>query len=151
MAGCKLYSPPDGSPVAVIERKLAVTDHFLYLLEKRIWHPVVDPKSTWEPPLVYLRRRLQLTAIEEITLSTLADPYFVLKASGMGARLLEFDPRVGSEKATNITRTSAAVSTIPSIMAMNRSRYASARPSEGLLRGTPHVVVSMQKMFAKRL
>ncbi|KAI9906887.1 hypothetical protein PsorP6_003602 [Peronosclerospora sorghi] len=70
---------PDRFPVAVMERILAVTDHFLYLLEKRTWHPVVDPKSTWEPPLVYLRRRLQLTAIEEITLSTLADPYFVLK------------------------------------------------------------------------
>ncbi|KAG2766721.1 hypothetical protein JG687_00000018 [Phytophthora cactorum] len=70
---------PDGSPIALVGRILTITDQYLYLMEKRTWQPVVDPKSTWVPPLVYLRRRLRLTAIEEITMSTLADPYFVLK------------------------------------------------------------------------
>ncbi|CAI5729464.1 unnamed protein product [Peronospora destructor] len=70
---------PEGSPVAVMGRIFVITDQFVYLMEKRTWHPILDPKSTWVPPLVYLRRRLQLTAIEEITMSTLADPYFVLK------------------------------------------------------------------------
>ncbi|KAF1777164.1 P-loop containing nucleoside triphosphate hydrolase [Phytophthora cactorum] len=68
-----------GSPIALVGRILTITDQYLYLMEKRTWQPVVDPKSTWVPPLVYLRRRLRLNAIEEITMSTLADPYFVLK------------------------------------------------------------------------
>ncbi|RLN91221.1 hypothetical protein BBJ28_00017874 [Nothophytophthora sp. Chile5] len=70
---------PDAPPVAMAGRILTITDQFLYLMEKRTWQPVVDPKSTWVPPLVYLRRRLPLTAIQEITMSTMADPYFVLK------------------------------------------------------------------------
>ncbi|CAH0517748.1 unnamed protein product [Peronospora belbahrii] len=70
---------PEGSPVAVVGRIVIITDQFLYLMEKRTWQPILDPKSAWLPPLVYLRRRLRLTAIEEITMSTLADPYFVLK------------------------------------------------------------------------
>ncbi|RLN62196.1 hypothetical protein BBJ29_002345 [Phytophthora kernoviae] len=69
----------NGSPVAIAGRILIITDQFLYLMEKRIWQPVLDPKSSWVPPLVYLRRRLKLTSIEEITMSTMADPYFVLK------------------------------------------------------------------------
>ncbi|KAL7693220.1 putative FYVE zinc finger, myosin head, motor domain, class I myosin tail domain-containing protein [Plasmopara halstedii] len=69
---------PDGSPIMVEGRILIVTDQYLYLMEKRLWQPVVDLKSTWQTPLVYLRRRLRLTAIEEITMSTLADPYLIL-------------------------------------------------------------------------
>jgi myosin-1 len=70
---------PDASPVALAGRLLVITEEYLYLMEKRIWYPELDPKSTWEPPLVYLRRRLPLAAIEEISMSTLADPYFVLR------------------------------------------------------------------------
>lgn len=69
----------NGPPIVMVERILTITDQHLYLMEKRTWQPVLDPKSSWVPPLVYLRRRLRLTAVEEITMSTLADPYFVLK------------------------------------------------------------------------
>lgn len=69
----------NGPPIVMVERILIITDQHLYLMEKRTWQPVLDPKSSWVPPLVYLRRRLRLTAVEEITMSTLADPYFVLK------------------------------------------------------------------------
>ncbi|KAF1332010.1 Myosin-like protein, partial [Globisporangium splendens] len=67
------------SPIRLEARLLIITDTHLYLMEKRYWHPVVDPKSSFVPPLIYLRRRLSLNSIEEITMSTLADPYFVLK------------------------------------------------------------------------
>lgn len=70
---------PDASPIALAGRLLVITEEYLYLMEKRIWYPELDPKSTWEPPLVYLRRRLPLSAIEEISMSTLADQYFVLR------------------------------------------------------------------------
>ncbi|TDH70549.1 uncharacterized protein CCR75_009764 [Bremia lactucae] len=70
---------PDGSPAVEVERIFIITDHYLYLMEKRTWQPLIDPKSSWVPPLVYLRRRLRLTAIQEIVMSTLADPYFILK------------------------------------------------------------------------
>ncbi|TYZ59198.1 hypothetical protein PybrP1_007131 [[Pythium] brassicae (nom. inval.)] len=70
----------DAAPLTLQERVLVITDSFLYLMEKRHWRPaVVDPKSTFEPPLVYLRRRLPLGAVEEISMSTLADPYLVLR------------------------------------------------------------------------
>lgn len=69
----------DASPLTLEARLLIITDSYLYLMEKRFWQPAVDPKSTFEPPLMYLRRRLPLSSIEEITMSTLADPYFVLK------------------------------------------------------------------------
>lgn len=67
------------SPVVLASRFLLITDSYLYMMEKRTWQPTVDPKSSWEAPLVYLRRRVPLEAIVEISMSTLADKYFVLK------------------------------------------------------------------------
>lgn len=60
-------------------RIIVITCSFLYLMEKRWWNPQVDPKSSWTPPLVYLRLRIPLSDIEGIGLSTYADPAIILR------------------------------------------------------------------------
>ncbi|DAZ99181.1 TPA: hypothetical protein N0F65_008214 [Lagenidium giganteum] len=66
-------------PIVLVPRLLVITNAYLYVMEERTWQPEPDPKSTRVPPDVYIRRRLPLTAIEEVCLSLLADPFFVLK------------------------------------------------------------------------
>lgn len=73
-----------GSPVEMKSRILLITDTHLYIMEKRTWQPPPpDPKAPAsaiiDAPVVFLRRRLELEAVEEISMSTLADPFFAIK------------------------------------------------------------------------
>ncbi|KAG6609398.1 myosin-like protein [Phytophthora cinnamomi] len=69
---------PDGSPIALAGRILIITDQYLYLMEK---------------------------PIEEITMSTMADPYFVLKVIGLMSTEMPEDQLLLSEKKTEIAVT----------------------------------------------
>ncbi|KAJ0408123.1 hypothetical protein P43SY_002093 [Pythium insidiosum] len=73
-------APTSACPVEMAARVLLITNTHLYLLETRTWMPViVDQRHPWTPPTVFLRRRLPLESIEGVVLSTLADPFFVLR------------------------------------------------------------------------
>ncbi|RHY34514.1 hypothetical protein DYB32_000891 [Aphanomyces invadans] len=56
---------------------LVVTANAMYIFETQT--PFVDPKTKRIVPLVSLRRRLPLSAVEGIVMSPFADPYFVLR------------------------------------------------------------------------
>lgn len=71
--------PDTGNGITLSDRIFLVTDEHFYLFEKRWWTPTPDPKHPFDPPLVYLRRRFDLDQLEEIGMTTYADPLMILR------------------------------------------------------------------------
>ncbi|RQM11510.1 hypothetical protein B5M09_002133, partial [Aphanomyces astaci] len=80
---------------------LVVTASAMYILEGQDPASSVDPKAV-VPPLVSLRRRLPLSAIEGIVMSPFADPFLVLRITQTPVLPTPDDVCLASEKKTEI-------------------------------------------------